>query len=160
MFVCFPKDDKRRNLSRITDSYSVEDCVGYIDGTHVVLSTRPHIGGEFYFNRKGRYPIHLQITCDDRGLIKWLYLGWRGSVFDSTAFDQPRPAPIMTCITIKEYLNNNPKERKRTIGSLSPKVKKLVKLPDIKEFDGKTGRQCLQPHIWVPTNPPTTRIMN
>ncbi len=68
------------------EKYGVPDCVGFIDGTHLILSQRPTIDGEVYFNRKKTYSFNVQLICDDQRRILWYQLGWPGSVYDSTVF--------------------------------------------------------------------------
>lgn len=39
--------------------FSVPQCVGLIDGTHIKI-VRPHIDGEVYFNRKNHYSLNVE----------------------------------------------------------------------------------------------------
>lgn len=61
-------------------------CIGFLDGTDVVLNYRPTIDGETYFNRKKRYAFNVQLICDDKNVIRWATIGWPGSVNDSTIY--------------------------------------------------------------------------
>ena len=61
-------------------------CIGFLDGSNIVLRDRPKIDPEAYFSRKKNYGFNLQAICDwDRRFI-WVSMGHTASAHDSTAF--------------------------------------------------------------------------
>ena len=72
---------ERREISyRFNINHGLKGAVAIVDGTQIILSQRPHIDGETYWTRKGRYSINLQIICDDKKMIRSYVVGWPGSV--------------------------------------------------------------------------------
>ena len=46
-YIYWPRETERDQIaSRIEAEYGVPDCVGYVDGTDVILNEKPHIDGE------------------------------------------------------------------------------------------------------------------
>jgi hypothetical protein len=85
--INWPNADERLVISaRFYTKYGLRGAVGAVDGTHVVLSQKPHIDGEVFWTRKHCYSINVQIVCDDLKCIRAFVVGWPGSVSDSTAF--------------------------------------------------------------------------
>ncbi|KAG2216781.1 hypothetical protein INT45_009668 [Circinella minor] len=70
--------------SCIQESYNFPSCVGFIDGTHMVLSQKPKKQGEVYFNRKQHYSMNVQAICDHRRIIRHLQVGLPGCFSDLT----------------------------------------------------------------------------
>ena len=86
--IQWPDENERREISnRFTMNHGLKGAVAIVDGTQVILSQRPHIDGETYWTRKGRYSINLQIVCDDKRMVRSYVVGWPGSVSDSTVFN-------------------------------------------------------------------------
>lgn len=86
-FLKWPNAEERIETStRIFKKYGVPNVVGFIDGTHIILSQRPALDGEVYFNRKKTYSMNVILICDDRRRILWMQTGWPGSVYDATVF--------------------------------------------------------------------------
>jgi hypothetical protein len=63
-----------------------EDCVGFIDGSVIVLRYKPQVDGEAYYTRKRVYGINAQAVCDWHRRFTFLSVGQVGSVHDSRAF--------------------------------------------------------------------------
>lgn len=61
-------------------------CIGYVDGTHIVLDEAPVDDPESYFSRKQRYSIQLQAICDKEKRIRNIVVGYPGSVHDARVF--------------------------------------------------------------------------
>lgn len=51
--------------TRIFKEFGFPPCVGYVDGTLVVLDTQPPLNGEDYFSRKKLYGLFAMVVCDD-----------------------------------------------------------------------------------------------
>lgn len=72
----------------LKEEYGLIGCVGIIDGTHIILQTRPGFQGELYWTRKQQYAINLQMVCDHRRRIIYYQTGYPGSVHDSTCYKE------------------------------------------------------------------------
>jgi DDE superfamily endonuclease len=70
----------------IYEKSRLTDCVGFIDATQVPLLQAPIKDCETYWNRKKRYSINVQATCDHLGIFTSYVIGWPGSVHDSKIF--------------------------------------------------------------------------
>lgn len=85
--IKWPDANERKEISaRFHRNHGLQGAVAIVDGTQIILAQRPHIDGETYWTRKGRYSINLQIVCDDKRMIRSYIVGWPGSVTDSTVF--------------------------------------------------------------------------
>ncbi|XP_062583188.1 putative nuclease HARBI1 [Saccostrea cucullata] len=67
---------------RIQLKNTIPDTVGFLDGTHIRLSSGPG-GDPDYINRKSFPSMQLQVVCDDTLLIRNIYTGWPGSTHDA-----------------------------------------------------------------------------
>ncbi|CAG8615182.1 17831_t:CDS:2 [Cetraspora pellucida] len=86
-YVQWPNSLEKQQISdRIEQSSGFKGCIGYLDGTDVVLEYKPSEDGEIYYNRKKRYALTVQLVCDDLKYIRFANFGWLGSVTDSTAY--------------------------------------------------------------------------
>lgn len=61
-------------------------CIGFLDGSIIVLQTKPLIDPEAYFSRKKNYGFNLQAICDWDGRFIHASMGYTASTHDSTAF--------------------------------------------------------------------------
>lgn len=80
-------------IGQVVHAEGFPGCVGFIDGTSVLLSQKPAIDEEVYFDRKHRYfqySVAMQVTCDVDKHIVMMYVGCPGSRADSTVFKQMR----------------------------------------------------------------------
>ncbi|KAJ0393686.1 hypothetical protein P43SY_008384 [Pythium insidiosum] len=105
-FVSWPSAHRRAVSSAYHRvRYGLPGAVGFVDGTHVILSQKPHVDGSLHYNRKSRYSINVQIVCDEDKRILMAYTGWPGSCHDSTVIAK---TPIITSpeqyFTGDEYL--------------------------------------------------------
>lgn len=67
IYVKWPNHAERLAIAHdLKERYGVPGCVGFVDGTDVVLSQRPHIDGEVFFSRKHKYCLNTQIICDHK----------------------------------------------------------------------------------------------
>ncbi|OWZ03351.1 hypothetical protein PHMEG_00024936 [Phytophthora megakarya] len=86
VYVKWPDEETRRNISRRMASEGFPGCVDFIDGTTFPLSQKSSINGECYFDRKHTYSLNAQVVCDDRRRIIAFQCGWPGSCADSTVY--------------------------------------------------------------------------
>ena len=83
----WPNAAERVEIStRIREKYHFPKCVGMIDGTFFGLAYKPEVHGEEYFNRKQQYAINSMIICDDVRRIRYINIGWPGSVHDQRIY--------------------------------------------------------------------------
>ena len=90
---------------KIADKSGVENCVGFIDGTHIRLSCIP--GGDKDYtciNRKGFPSIQLQLVMDDTLTITDTYVGWPGCTHDARVY---RNSPLQRELSRNRILANN-----------------------------------------------------
>ncbi|KAL3693981.1 hypothetical protein R1sor_007632 [Riccia sorocarpa] len=90
MYVRWPTRAERQRISAEFESKGFPGCVGLIDGTLVKLSQRPCNDGETYFDRKHNYSLNVQVVCDHRRKILFLYGGVPGSCQDITALKRSK----------------------------------------------------------------------
>jgi hypothetical protein len=82
--VTWPDEQERKEIAeRIAADFDFVNCIGIIDGTLFPLEFKPSLNGEDYFTRKGGYMLHSLIVCDDVARIRYISLGWPGSVHDN-----------------------------------------------------------------------------
>ena len=88
-YVRWPNARKRRRISeRIKLKHGFSNCVGFLDGTPIVLFQKPGVDGEVYFSRKKQYAINLQLWCNDLYEIMYYLSGFPSSVYDQTTLDR------------------------------------------------------------------------
>jgi DDE superfamily endonuclease len=68
---------------RIYQMSGFPHCLGFLDGTTIVLAEKPVKDGEFYFNRKSEYGLNCQIVADLDARIRFFFCGYPASVHDS-----------------------------------------------------------------------------
>lgn len=62
-------------------------CIGFLDGSTIVLRYNPKINPESYLSRKNTYGLNLQAICDWRGSFIWVSMEHTARVDDSAAFE-------------------------------------------------------------------------
>lgn len=88
-FVSWPKPtsiDFVRMRIEVERASGFPGCVGFLDGTDLVLQHSPSYHGETYFNRKKQYALNLQAICDSRRKFTFVSGGFPASVSDATVF--------------------------------------------------------------------------
>lgn len=82
--IMWPSADERKQISDCLHMKAgFVNCIGLIDGTHFPLEFKPSLNGEEYYTRKGNYATQGLIVCDHLARIRWMKLGWAGSVHDN-----------------------------------------------------------------------------
>ena len=62
------------------------DCIGYVDGSVIILRDKPLVDHQAYFSRKKEYGFNLQAVCDrDRKFI-YAYMGYTAGAHDSRIY--------------------------------------------------------------------------
>ncbi|KAK3916262.1 Putative nuclease [Frankliniella fusca] len=90
-YVTWPNQEERnvikRRLQRVSDFPGI---VGIMDGSHIPI-TAPHEEKAAYRNYHHGYSVKLQVVCDDRLLVRDMYVGEAGSLHDARVF---RRSPV------------------------------------------------------------------
>jgi hypothetical protein len=85
--VFWPDEQERLEISqRLREKHHFPKCVGAIDGTHLGLAFKPEKDGEEYWTRKQHYAVAATLVCDDRKRIRYINVGWPGSVHDQRVY--------------------------------------------------------------------------
>ena len=69
--------------AHIFEKSGFSNCLGFLDGTTIVLAEKPVKDGELYFNRKSEYGLNCQIISDLDARIRFICTGYPASVHDS-----------------------------------------------------------------------------
>jgi len=89
--VFWPDEEERDQIARrIRDKHHFPKCVGFIDGTHLGLAFKPVVDGEEYYTRKQQYAVSAMVVCDDYKRIRYLNVGWPGSVHDQRIYQNSK----------------------------------------------------------------------
>ena len=85
--ILWPDVAERKVIKkRIFELSSFPNCLGFVDGTLIVLANKPNMEGADYFSHKARYGINTLIVCDDLKRIRYLFAGFCGSAHDNRVF--------------------------------------------------------------------------
>jgi hypothetical protein len=66
------------------------NCVGFVDGTYIILRYAPLTDWYYYYNRKSSYGLNAMVVCDDRRRILYTRVGDTSAVHDTRVFDNSR----------------------------------------------------------------------
>jgi hypothetical protein len=81
--VFWPGEEERTEIAlRIREKHHFPKCVGFVDGTRLGLAFKPELDGEDYWTQKQSYAVSAMVVCNDFKRIRYLNLGWPGSVHD------------------------------------------------------------------------------
>jgi len=88
-FIRWPKPgtpEFRQMRVEIEQQSEFPGCVGFLDGTNIVLQYGPSFYGESYYDRKKQYSLNIQAITDSHRRFTYIPSGFPGSVGDTTAF--------------------------------------------------------------------------
>ena len=96
-YIFWPDEAERSLLSRENhQQFGFRGCISSTDGTHIVLSQKPGLDGEVFFNRKHTYSMNVLLTFDRNRQIRYVLSGWPGSVHDNTIWENGKIAKAPT----------------------------------------------------------------
>jgi len=88
-YLCWFTPEESVNMKRrIRRISGFRNCLGFLDGTTIVLEEKPVKDGEVYYNRKSRYGLNCQIVADLDARIRFFFCGYPASVHDSRCIEE------------------------------------------------------------------------
>lgn len=96
----FTASEAANMKKRILVESGFRNCLGFLDGTTIVLADKPVDNGEVYYSRKCVYGLNCQIVSDLDRRIRFFFLGYPASVHDSRCIKESR-----FCTKPEEYFN-------------------------------------------------------
>lgn len=102
-YIRWPTAQQRREYDPPTTIF--RNCIGFLDGSVVVLKYKPMLDSEAYYSRKSTYGFNLQAICDWERRFIWVSMSHTASAHDSTVFkSSPLYRDIQRFFTQDEYV--------------------------------------------------------
>jgi len=102
-YIRWPTAQQRTNTDPLTTIF--RHCIGFLDGSVMILRYKPIVDLEAYYSRKSCYGFNLQAICDWEHRFIWASMGHTASAHDSTAFKStPLYHDINTSFDREEYI--------------------------------------------------------